>query len=108
MKEGEVMKELRLQKEQVLQLENNKGVKLEYYLTIEDSADEEWGSIYGIQVIKKDGDFVEEEATGGITYSKELALEILNKLFLFQVTPISVIEIVDELLTQVLNNSQNE
>lgn len=82
--------------QQLLQLEDGKEVHLDYYLT--QSTRENDVVVYGIKVDKR-GDMFETEMTGPISYSKEWVLRVCKKLANHQVTPMVLINIVDDIIT---------
>jgi hypothetical protein len=55
---------------------------------------------FGVRVTKMLEDSIESDEIPGISASREGAIAILEKLFQYEVTPISMVEIVDELVTQ--------
>lgn len=76
-------------------------MRLEYSLTEKYlNSEGEPTPIYGIQIAKHFKQKVELDEVLGISESKETVISILKKLFQYEVTPISMVEIVDELVTQ--------
>jgi hypothetical protein len=55
--------------------------------------------IYGIEVIKKCGEFIESELIKGLSESKEFATNVIKLLSENEVTPIAVINVLDNLYT---------
>lgn len=82
-----------------LRLEDERSMKLDYCLTERYSETDQSKPYYGIRITKYLGDAVEHEEVTGISYSKEKVEGILQKLFKHEVTPISMVEIVDDLIT---------
>lgn len=81
-------------------LEDARVMRLDYYLT-EMISDEEMNSpYYGVMISKYLDDFVETDEITGISTSRESVVSIIRKLCQFEVSPISMVEIVDDLVTQ--------
>jgi hypothetical protein len=81
-------------------LEDERTMKLDYSLTEKYSETDLENPYYGIMVTKQMDDLIESDEIAGISYSKDTVVSIIKKLFQFEVTPISMVEIVDELVTQ--------
>ncbi len=81
-------------------LEDTRSMQLDYCLIENVSREDQGTPFYGIKIMKHLGDTMEMEEVEGISASRENVMTILKKLFQFEVTPISMIEIVDELVTQ--------
>ena len=71
--------------------------KLNYFLTQKQSEDEE-KSIYGVAVTKEASGVFEEEVVDNLSYSQEDVEDILSKLSSNLVTPICLVEILDEMV----------
>lgn len=81
--------------------EKNRNMQLSYYL-VEDTRDkEENRSLYSIQITKKrdHGGWMEteEDITPALSDSKEMVERMIEKLVKGVVTPVSLIEIVDDM-----------
>lgn len=78
------------------------SMQLEYYLIQESSVSKESGlkSIYGIKILKKLGGVVESEEVKGISYSKEVVMQLIETLMKFTVTPMTMVEVLDDLITE--------
>lgn len=83
--------------QQQMLLENGKQVSLNYYVTSEPSLDD--CVVYGIKV-EKQGEMLESEATGPISQSQDWVLGLCKKIAGNQVTPIGLISIVDDIVTE--------
>lgn len=81
-----------------LTLEDDRMMRLEYSLTENHSVDNE-EPYYGIQIIKYIGDNLETEEVEGVSYSKDKVKSITKILYQYTVTPISMVEIIDDLIT---------
>ncbi|MGF7145245.1 hypothetical protein HNQ56_003686 [Anaerotaenia torta] len=96
------MKQVQLIFSKKVLLENEQSMQLDYCLMESISEDEHATPYYGVQISKYLGDTVEKDEIAGLSSSREEAVAILEKLYQFDVTPISMVEIVDELAEQVL------
>lgn len=93
------MKQIFLEGKKSVELEDKSVMELEYYL-IENQKNEELDkALYGVKIAKRIGDYTESEEVDAISYSKEFVKQILDKLMENEVTPISMIEIIDDLVT---------
>lgn len=93
------MKQVQLLYSNRVTLEDARSMQLDYCL-LENLSDEDKGTpYYGIRVSKYLGNTVETDEVEGVSTSKECVVTILRKLFQFEVTPISIAEAVDELVT---------
>ncbi len=81
-------------------LEDKRLMKLDYSLTERLMETEENTPYYGVKITKYVEDQIETDEISGISTSREEVVSILNKLYQFDVTPISMAEIVDELVEQ--------
>lgn len=79
-------------------LEDNRMMRLEYNLTENQSVDND-EPYYGIQIIKYLDGNLEMEEVRGVSYSKDKVKSITKILFQHVVTPISLVEIIDNLIT---------
>lgn len=93
------MKQLYLLFSDEVILEDDRRMKLDYSLTEKYSETDQTTPFYGIHIDKYLDDSVESEEITGISYSKDTVVSILKKLHQHTVTPISMVEIVDELVT---------
>lgn len=93
------MKKLELLFSNEVILEDCRKMKLDYSLTENYPEEESSEPYYGINITKYLGGAVEADEVGGISYSKDSVISILKKLFQYEVTPISMVEIIDELVT---------
>lgn len=83
--------------QQMLLLEDGNELCLDYYL-MEDMRENDV-TVYGIKVEKR-GEQSEVETTGPISYSKEWVTCLCKKIAGFQVTPLELIHIVDDIITE--------
>lgn len=79
-------------------LYDDKKMRLEYILTENRSPDKNQ-PYYGIQIIKYFDDNQEMDEVKGISYSKAKVESLTQTLFQHLVTPISLVEVVDDLIT---------
>lgn len=79
-------------------LDEDRQMRLEYNLT-ENLSFDSGEPYYGIRIIKYIGDNLEMEEVKGISFSKERVEAITKTLHQNVVTPITLVEIVDDLIT---------
>ncbi len=96
------MKQVQLLFSNRVTLEDMRSMQLDYCLTESVLAEDKMTPFYGIKVSKYLGDVVETDEVAGISTSRDIVEKILRKLFQFEVTPISMVEVVDELVTKEL------
>lgn len=79
-------------------------IRLEYYLVEETRDVSNYLPLYGIRIIKysrsESGLIREQRTASAISYSRIFVMEVLNKLIDHLVTPISMLEIIDDQVTQ--------
>lgn len=83
----------------------NKELSIDYFLTeTKQFYKDKIKSVYGIKVISKvitrNETYYEVESVINISYSKKLVLKLLDQLAKHIVTPVCLIEIIDELMTE--------
>lgn len=94
------MKKLYLEGTKTLILDDNKQVKLDYYL-VEDLRNRgQEISLYGIKIVKHLDDYLETEYTEPISYSRVIVKEMVRKLWVNGVTITTMLEIVDDLVSE--------
>lgn len=77
----------------------NRDIELEYYLVRQ--IEEEWNQpVYGIAVEKRENGIKEQELACGISKSESIVKRMIDKLCCYTVTPISLLEIVDDIITE--------
>lgn len=80
-------------------LENKSIMQLDYCLTERYSEVDHQKAFYGVRVEKRlDGQFEADEVEG-ISFLREKVVTILEKLCKYEVTPISLVEILDDMQT---------
>ncbi len=94
------MKQVQLLYSNRVMLEDTRSMQLDYCLMESISEEDQGTPYYGIKISKYLGDTVEMDEVEGVSTSRDSVVTILKKLFQFEVTPISMVEIVDELITQ--------
>lgn len=92
------MRKMKLLFSNEMTLDDDRKMRLEYNL-MENRSIEKEELYYGIQIIKYLGDELEIEEIKGISSSREKAEAITRILFQHGVTPISMVEIVDDIIT---------
>ena len=79
-------------------------IRLEYYLLEETRDVSNYMPLYGMRIMKwskaSDGILREQKTAAAISYSKEFVLEILNQFIQNLVTPMCMLELVDEKVSQ--------
>jgi hypothetical protein len=81
-------------------LEDTRSMKLDYSLTEKVLEADDKIPYYGVKITRHLDNTIESDEVTGISTSRETAMSIIKKLYQFEVTPISMVEIVDELITQ--------
>jgi len=80
-------------------LEDERSMILKYFL-VEKNKDLNLLPLYGIQITKYLDDVIETDNVTGISHSKDKVIKLIKKLFQYEVTPISMVEIIDDFVTQ--------
>jgi hypothetical protein len=93
------MKQLQLLFSNEVLLDDARVMRLDYSLT-EKASDDQSSPYYGVRITKHLDNLVESDEVCGISTSKETVISIIKKLCQFEVTPISMVEILDELVTE--------
>lgn len=94
------MKRIDLIGERNVELEDQREMVLNYYLIEKPSkANGDMNYLYGIKIEKQFGGIVESEEVEAISYSKEVVLQLINTLMECTVTPMTLVEVVDDLIT---------
>ena len=83
-----------------VQLEDTRRMKLDYSLTEKYSETDQSVPYYGVRITKLIENTEETEEVFGISYSRDTVVSMIKKLFQFEVTPISMVEILDDLVTE--------
>lgn len=88
--------------------EGNRKLNLKYYLLETRRAVADHGSVYGIGIektVKEQGrNLFEKETASGISYSEVFVKQMIHRLMDNLVTPISMIEILDDMITEESTN----
>jgi len=88
------MKEAKVLFSNYVLLENEKVMKLDYSL-IESISETDKSPYYGVRVTKYLDGQIETDEVAGLSASREKVVGILKKLCEYEVTPISLVEILD-------------
>ena len=94
------MKQLQVLFSNEVALEEDRKMRLDYFLTegyLKSDVNEPY---YGIRITKNLDNLEEFEEVSGISCSKEIVLSMIKKFSMNVVTPIHLVEIVDDLVTQ--------
>lgn len=94
------MKQLQLLFSNEVLLEDARVMKLDYSLMEKNSEENQKTPYYGVKITKYLDNSIESDEISGISSSKDSMVSIIKKLCQYEVTPISMVEIVDELVTQ--------
>ena len=97
-----------------VRLENEEEIKLDYYLTDTMRQSDDKGkcidevnllgddtNLYGVKLVKS-GATCEEDEILGVTLDEKMAIKLLRVLAQNEVTPISLVDVVDDWSTEVL------
>lgn len=91
------MKIKTLMRTKFVEFSKENKIKLDYYLVTEWKENQKY---YGIMITKTDfNDVMESEETGALTESEIEAMDVLNILIRNDVTPMGLVESVDELMS---------
>lgn len=83
-----------------VELEDQREMVLNYFLIEEPSkASGDMNYLYGIKIEKQFGGIVESEEVEALLYSKEVVLQLIDILMECTVTPMTLVEVVDDLIT---------
>ena len=94
------MKQIDLIGERIVELEDQREMVLKYFIIEEPSkAKGDMDYLYGIKIEKQFGGIVESEEVEALSYLKEVVLQLINTLMECTVTPMTLVEVVDELIT---------
>lgn len=93
------MKKLQVLFSNEVALEDDRKMRLDYFLTENYMQSEVEEPYYGIRITKYLDDLEESEEVSGISCSKETVLSMIKKFSVNVVTPIHLIDIVDDLVT---------
>jgi hypothetical protein len=94
------MQQLQLLFSNEVLLEDARVMKLDYSLTERMSEDDHKTTYYGVRITKYLGDIIESDEVAGLSESKDSVLTVIKKLCQFQVTPISMVDVLDDLVSQ--------
>lgn len=81
-----------------IELESGNWMELEYYLSEEDELETN-ETHYGMSVVEMKDELTITESIRAVSQSKEVVADMLKDLITHTVTPISLVEIVDEMVT---------
>lgn len=95
---GNTMRRLELLFKNEVTLEDDRKMRLEYSL-MESYSEDNKIPYYGIQITKYLEDDYEMDEVKGVSHSKDKVKDFIRILFQHIVTPISMVEVIDDLLT---------
>jgi len=93
------MRKLQLLFSSEVLLEDARVMKLDYSLLEKDSEENQKTPYYGVKITKYLDNLIESDEVTGISTSRETVVSMIKKLCQYEVTPISMIEAVDDLVT---------
>lgn len=94
------MKKLYLEGTKLITMDDQKEVKFDYYLVEDNRGCEHNKILYGIKIVQHMEDCLVTEYTDPISYSRDLVKGMVNKLYRNEVTITTMLEIVDDLVTE--------
>ncbi len=94
------MRKLYLEGTKIMVMEDNKEVQLDYYLVEDFKERGQDISLYGIKIVKHLENCLETEYTDPISYSRDIVKDMVHKLWYNGVTLVSMLEIVDDLVSE--------
>lgn len=93
------MKKMELLYSSEVILDDSRTMKLDYRLTENFDRLEDTEPYFGVHITKYLEDFIESDEVCGISHSKDMVVSMIKVLFQNEVTPISMIGIIDDLVT---------
>jgi hypothetical protein len=93
------MKEVQVLFSNEVRLDDARVMKLDYSLTEKLSEMDLKVPYYGVKITKHLDDLTESDEVSGISTSKDAVVSIIKRLCHFEVTPISMAEILDDMVT---------
>lgn len=93
------MTECKLKGTQIVEIMPLREMELKYFL-LEDTHEAEQTISYGVEIRKTESGQVEVETVKGVTDSKEMADHLIELLVTNTVTPISLVNVVDDYITE--------
>lgn len=98
---GKKMTNKKLIGNRIVEIEPERQMVLEYYVLEETDKDTQI-TTYGTMIRKTDEGTEETEAVKGITHSKEVIHDIIGLLLEHTVTPVSMVDVIDDYITEKL------
>lgn len=93
------MTECKLKGTRIVEIMPLREMELKYFL-LEDMDEAEQTISYGVEIRKTESEQVEVETVKGVTDSKEMADHLIELLVTNTVTPISLVNVVDDYITE--------
>ncbi len=93
------MTECKLKGTRIVEIMPLREMELKYFL-LEEMDEAEQTISYGVEIRKTESEQVEVEAVKGVTDSKEMADHLIELLVTNTVTPISLVNVVDDYITE--------
>lgn len=93
------MRVLDLTGSKIVELDDGRSLGLEYYM-ITTYREADGQPIYGVMVEKQDGEEMEVESVEQLSYSRQEVSDLLEVIYNNTVTPMSLVEVLDELMNE--------
>lgn len=97
---GGAMEKLYLEGTKLITVGEDKEVKFDYYLVEDNRRFEKNIMLYGIKIVQHMEDHLIAEYSEPISYSKDIVQDMVHKLYNNEVTITTMLEIVDDLVTE--------
>lgn len=94
-----IMKQYEMRGKRVVDIQPERQMSLEYYV-ITTKSEEDGSEIYGASIEKTEGEKIEKEEIKAISMQKDLVVELVDLMITHTVTPISMVYIVDDYITE--------
>ena len=93
------MKQYEIRGKRVVDIQPERQMSLEYYV-ISTKSEEDESEVYGALIEKTEGENTEKEEITAISTQKDLVIELVDLMISHTVTPISMVYIVDDYITE--------
>lgn len=93
------MKQYEMRGKRVVDIQPERQMSLEYYV-ISTKSEEDGSEVYGASIEKTEGEKIEKEEIAAISREKGMVVELVDLMITNTVTPISMVYIVDDYITE--------
>ena len=93
------MKQYEMRGKRVVDIQPERQMSLEYYV-ISTKSEEDGSEVYGASIEKTEGEKIEKEEIAAISRDKGMVVELVDLMITNTVTPISMVYIVDDYITE--------